>query len=123
MKITNAPRALRSVRAAQLLFFLNCAIWLVFATVVTIRIMNNQNITPPIVAVLMFGNACAMLIVGLGIATLHRWWYFLGIAVLAVNILLTITDEFGFFDFITLLIDVALLGLLIITRAQYLIRK
>jgi hypothetical protein len=106
-----------------MLFFLNCAIWLVFAAVDTIRIANNQSIVIPIVAVLMFGNACAMLIVGLGIATLNRWWYFLGIAVLAVNILLTFTDEFGFLDFITLLIEVALLGLLILIRAQFSFRK
>ncbi len=39
--------------------------------------------------------------------------------VLLVNIILTITDEFGILDFATLVFDVLLLGFLVITRSHY----
>jgi UPF0716 family protein affecting phage T7 exclusion len=46
----------------------------------------------------------------------QKRFYILGMAVLVVNILLTVTNEFGALDLITLLLDVAILGLLIATR-------
>ena len=40
-----------------------------------------------------------------------------------VNLVLTVTDEFGLLDFITLVIDAVLFGILIVTRARYLSAK
>ncbi len=70
---------------------------------------------------LFAGMACGagMVAAGLGLGR-RRVWYYFALAVLAVNIVLTVTDQFGAFDLATLLLDLILLGLLVITRAQYL---
>lgn len=111
--ISKAPT---SVIVAQAMFFLNAAIWILFG-VLTLRRMHGS--TAWIVAILMAGNAGAMLLAGWGIGKRQKRFYYLGIAVLAVNIVLTVTDEFGLFDLITLCIDVILLVLLIATRSRY----
>jgi hypothetical protein len=107
------------VRVAQVLFFINAAIWLLIGAISLFRISTGNPATALVIAILMLGNVGAMLAAGLGLGRRPRLFYHFGIAVLAINILLTITDEFGMLDFITLMIDVALLGLLIATRSQY----
>lgn len=85
--------------------------------------LNKANpgfvITAAIIAIMMFGNAGAMLVSGIGLGKQRRFWFYLALTVLAVNIVLTFTDEFGLPDLITLLIDLVLLGILIVTRKQY----
>ena len=56
---------------------------------------------------------------GIGIGRRRRLFYFFAMAILAVNIILTVTDEFGLLDLATLLIDLVLLGPLIVTRSEY----
>jgi len=111
--ISKAPTP---VIVAQAIFLLNAAIWILFS-ILTLRRMHES--TAWIIAILMAGNAGAMLLAGWGIGKRQKWFYYLGIAVLAVNIVLTVTDEFGLFDLITLLIDVILLVLLLATRSRY----
>lgn len=111
-----------SVRVVQALFFLNAAIWLLFGVSSLVRLSNgnpDRAITGWIVAILMFGNAGAMLWSGVGIGKQQKRFYYLAVVVLTVNIILTVTDEFGIPDFITLMIDIVLFGLLIATRKRY----
>ena len=111
----------RPVILAQRIFYLNAAIWLVFGILGIIRLSKNDNpsITLTVVAILLFGNVGAMLVSGLGLAKRNKRFYLFALAVLIVNILLTFTDQFGFFDFLTLLLDLGLLWLLIPTRKLY----
>ena len=112
-----------SVKAAQALFFILGTIWIVFGAASLIRMANsgtNPTITLWVIAVLMFGNAGALLLVGWGIGRQQKLFFYLGILVLAANIILTVTDEFGVFDLITLILDLTLLVLLIVTRSGYL---
>jgi hypothetical protein len=117
-----STKALYSVKAAQGLFLMNTAIWVLLGilSLAKLRSGPNQVIVALMIAILMFGNAGAMLVAGIGIGRQNRWFFYLGIAVLLVNILLMFTDQFGFYDFITLAIDLILLGLLIATRGHYL---
>jgi hypothetical protein len=46
-------------------------------------------------------------------------FYLFALAVLAVNVLLTFTDQVGALDWITLVIDLVLLGILIVARKQF----
>jgi hypothetical protein len=48
-----------------------------------------------------------------GIGTTQKRFFYLAFLVLAINILLTVTDQFGILDLATLVIDVILLGLLV----------
>jgi len=111
--ISKAPTP---VIVAQAMFFLNAAIWMLLS-VLTLRRMHGSMAW--IIAILMAGNASAMFLAGWGIGKRHKWFYYLGIAVLAVNIVLTVTDQFGLLDLLTLLIDVTLLVLLLATRSRY----
>lgn len=69
------------VKAAQVLFFLNTATWLVIGVTTLVRMMNNsdQKIIAGIIAVLMFGNAAAMLLSGVLLSKDIRWWYYFAV--------------------------------------------
>lgn len=114
------------IKVAQVLFLLNAVIWLLFGAVSLARITASesvQSMTTLVVAILMLGNVGAMLVAGIGIGRRKRLLFYFGIVVLVVNIILTITDQFGLFDLITLALDLILLGLLLITRELSLIEK
>jgi len=49
----------------------------------------------------------------------RRLFLYMTIGVLAINVLLTLTDQVGALDLITLTIDVILLGLLYLTRSNF----
>jgi hypothetical protein len=117
-------RLRQPVKTAQALFWLNAAIWVTLAFASLWRVGTGrggpaQPIVLWIVAGLMFGNAGALLVAGIGLGRLKRVFWLWGLAVLAVNILLTFTDEFGLLDFLTLVIDLALVGLLVAARRQF----
>jgi len=104
-------------------FYLIALFWVVLGFNSLIRIQNHPANQPQIslvIAILMFANAAALLICGLGIASGKSWFYLLAIAVLAVNILLTVTDQFGIIDLLTLLLDLSLLTLLLVKRNLFL---
>ena len=121
-KMESSSKAPNSVMVAQALFFLNAAIWSLFGVASLVRIANrnpDHAITVWIIAMLMFGNAGAMLWAGVGIGKQQKRFFYLAVAVLAINIILTVTDQFGLLDLITLIFDLVLLGLLIATRKRY----
>lgn len=107
------------MHSARLLFFLNSVIWAVLGIVGIVRLLSRspeQGSTAWVIAILIFGNAAAMLISGVLVARGGRLGYFFALAVLVINIVLTFTDQFGSLDLITLLIDLLLLCLLIAGR-------
>lgn len=118
----HSPTRWNLVHLARILFIANTLVWLLLGVVSLTRVAGNgtgQMLTMVGIAILMFGNAAAMLVCGVGLGTRQRRFYFLALAVLAVNIILSITDQFGLLDLLTLLLDVALLGLLVWDRKSY----
>ena len=115
-KATAKPR---TVFLAQTLFFLNGLIWLALGVVGLVRLAGNPSVTLWLVAILMFGNVGAMLIAGLWLGQRSRWAFFFALVVLVVNILLTFTDQVGFWDILTVLIDLGLLGFLLYDCKNY----
>jgi hypothetical protein len=116
MKISGA------VHTAQALFYLNAAIWMIFSVVT----MGYIQYDPPVpimvqwvIAVLMVGNAGAMAFSGYFLSKKARWSYLLAVIVLSINIILTVTDQVGIFDWITLLIDLVLMIILLTLRKEY----
>jgi hypothetical protein len=114
------------VRLSQALFFLNAAIWVLFGLISLARLAqgnspNQMMIMKGIIAGLMFGNAAAMLICGLLLAKRQKRGYCLAVLVLTINIILSVTDQFGWMDLITMLFDLALLGLLIANRKNFIL--
>ena len=109
------------LRSAQVLLYINAAIWLILGIATLLRVSQNNpesTFSLWIIAILMAGNAGMMFLCGWGLGTGHRLVYYLALAVMAVNILLTFTDQFGLLDFLTLVIDLAILALLISSRRR-----
>ena len=106
----------RSVIAARGLFFLIAAIWIVFGIANLLADSVDSALT---IAILMIVNAAVMIFIGWGIGKQLRHFYYLGLIVLAGNIFLTITDEFGWFDLLVLIIYVLLFVLLLASNAHY----
>jgi hypothetical protein len=102
-----------------ILFVVNAAIWIALGISTLVR-MEGQGMAAWVLAGLMFGNAGAMLLSGWGLGKEKRGFFYLAVAVLAANIVLSVTDEFGLFDLMVLLIDLGLLALLIASRTRYL---
>lgn len=111
----------RPTRIAQALFVLNGVIWFVFGVVSLLQLTRrypDQQLTYILIAVLMFANVAALLLSAWLVGKPWRWGFYLALAVLLANILLTFTDQVGFFDWATLLIDLAILGTLIVRRGR-----
>ncbi len=72
-------RTLNPIKAAQVLFFLNAAIWLLFGVISLARMATSGSgrpIATVVVAILMLGNAGAMLVAGIGTGKRHRLLYY-----------------------------------------------
>ena len=102
------------LKIARAMFFLNALIWLGFSIYLFREMTRNDNgLSATLIAVFMLGNAVAMFASGLLIYKRIKWGYYFSVAVLALNILLTFTDQFGIADFLTLLVDIVLLMILV----------
>lgn len=115
-----------AVYAARWLFVLLGIIWLVFG-VFSLSKLNDgtagtSDPTMLLVEVLMFINAAVLIWIAWGVGQGVRLYYYFGLIVLSVNIFLTLTDEFGVFDFIILILAGGLMFLLVITRTKYLLK-
>jgi|MudIll2142460700_1097286.scaffolds.fasta_scaffold507011_2 uncharacterized membrane protein (DUF2068 family) len=111
-----------TIKIARWLFILNAAIWLAFGLYTLVR-MSGEGWGSPIamvvIAILMAGNAGLMFLIGVCLKGVKQWAYYLAIAVLIVNIILTFTDQFGLLDLATLLLDLVILTLLLAARVEY----
>ena len=112
---------MRAIRWAQGLFFLNAVVWLVLGIVSLVHLGGSEGgvVVALVVTVLMFGNAGAMALSGALLGRRRLPFYLFALAVLAVNILLTFTDQVGALDWITFAIDLVLVGILIVGRGQF----
>jgi lysylphosphatidylglycerol synthetase-like protein (DUF2156 family) len=104
------------IKIAQGLFMILAVIWLLFSVISLIRF---PGLSTWILACLMIGNAGMLLLVGWGLGSRHRRIYYMALIVLLVNIVLTLTDDFGIYDFIILVLYLVLSGILLATRSLY----
>lgn len=112
----------RAAEWARLLFYANAAIWMPAAAITVVRAAGGtpeQRASAIALTVLMFANAVAMVLSALGLARRSRWFYLFAVAVVVVNLLLTWTDQVGWPDVVTGVLDLVLLGLLVVVRREY----
>jgi hypothetical protein len=102
----------------RLLFFVNAAVWLAFGVLSLFQYFENGSQTRLIYAVLMIANALVMAWFGFMIVTGRNWVFFLGILYMAINVVLSITDQFGWIDALILLLNLVILGLLFMARQR-----
>lgn len=116
----------RPVRLVQVLFVLDAAIWLAFAVATYLRILPgipDQGAMTGVMAALMLGNAAALAVAGWGLGRQSLIFYFFAVAVLVVNIVLTVTDQMGLWDWLILALEAVMLGLLLGVGKRYVGRK
>lgn len=121
--MNNSGSSWNPVRVVQALLALNTAVWLTFGLISLLRLslQNPEQIWVfGIVAMLMFGNAAALLLAAWLLGRRPKWGYVFALAVLLVNIVLTFTDQFGLFDLLTLLLDLVSLSILAVKRRDFL---
>lgn len=109
------------IQLSKWLFRLNAAVWLTFGIWSMVRMGRGTPggaVTLWVIAILMLGNVAAFLWCSWAVQKQASWYRFTVIGVLAVNILLTSTDQFGLFDFLTLLLDLVLLALVLLLHQR-----
>jgi hypothetical protein len=119
----NQPESKATIKVAKWGFIILGVTWLVLGVYSLLRIMGGSTSLASfgwIIASLMFVNGFILLWIGWGLKEAGKFYFFLALLTLAGNILLTITDEFGFLDLLTLIIAIGLVLLLIFTRSNYL---
>ena len=107
----------------QVLLTLNAAVWLIFGTISLLSMGASQMQSGWVlllIAVMMLGNAAGMLLAAWLLGRRRRLFYFFALGLLLVNIVLTLTDQFGFFDLLTLLLDLVVIGILLLKRPFFL---
>ncbi len=110
---------MKLLRVTRWLFFANALLWVIFGMASIWRLQANANISmglAVVLAVFMSGNALAIFLSGFLLGKGYKFAFNFALMVLAVNIFLTITDQVGLWDAVTLLIDLALVTLLFVCK-------
>jgi hypothetical protein len=99
-------------------FFLNALVWLVFGGMSLTLAVEAGTTIRWVYSLLMFANAMVMFWFGLQIVSGRKGVFFLAIVYMAINVVLTITDQFGIMDALILFLNLILLGLLFVARQR-----
>lgn len=106
------------LKTTQILFFVNAVVWLIFSVLGFVRAANVQTALRWTYSVLMLVNAALMFWLGIQIVKKKAWIFFFAIAYITVNAVLSITDQFGWWDALILLLNLVLLGFLFAARQK-----
>lgn len=106
----------------RILFFFTIAILVVFGIGSLLRINENPDQAGLYIfyALIMFGDAAAMLFCVLQLSKRKKPFFILSVVVLAFNIFPTIFDQFGLVDLLFLLLNLVTLIVLVVTRKEFL---
>ncbi|HEY9088690.1 MAG TPA: hypothetical protein VIO36_11025 [Anaerolineaceae bacterium] len=120
--VVNHPAARPlAVRVATVLFWLAGLLWLVFAEVTLALLVRAGGVSllEWVILGFMLANAVILALIGLGLRRQKTVYYRLAVVYLALNLVLTITDQFGTADLAYILVVLAMLIFLAFTRGFY----
>jgi hypothetical protein len=105
------------LKLTRYLFFLNAAVWLAFGIAsLLLRALDGGSLVRWVITVMMVANAAVMFWFGVKIITGQNRVFFLAILYMALNVALSLADQFGWIDALILFLNLCLLGLLFLTR-------
>jgi hypothetical protein len=109
------------LRIAQGLFLLNMFIWLGLGVTSLVRLDDGGvgSTTFLVIALMVMGNAILMGVAAWWLGKRNKWGYLFALSLLGVNIITTFTDQVGFWDYATVLVDIVLFLLLISKRKVF----
>lgn len=111
-------QASKLLKTTQVTFFLNALVWLTFAVMSFSLAFSGAGKWRFVLSALMLINASIFAGFGFLIRKGQPRVFFVGILYVAVNVMLSITDQFGWFDFFIMLLNLVLLGMLFVTRQR-----
>ena len=97
-----------TVKRARLFTMISAGIWLVLGVVRLMLMGSVPDETYRLaltVALMMLGNGLVLGFSGFMLFNRKQTWFYMAFFVLATNIFLTVTDQFGLLDFLTLIVD------------------
>lgn len=107
------------LQLAQGVFILTGAIWVFLGGAALFKAQGAAAGSLPLVtAVLMLGNAVALLFCSWAVGQQQDKLDYLVLTVLILNLSLTITDQFGWLDALVLALYVILLGMVVMLRSR-----
>lgn len=105
------------LKITRILFFVNAVVWLAFGvSSLLFRALDGGSVARWVITVMMIANAIVMIWFGVMIVSGRKWVLFLAILYMALNVVLSIADQFGWIDAIILLLNLIVLGMLLLTR-------
>ena len=119
--MTSQTRIVNPLKLVQSLLYVNAALWVVIGIYTLWRMNlggNLDGMDAIFVGMLMFGNAFILALAAVGLGERTRLTFLFAFLILAVNSLLTITDQVGLVDLLTLTLNLLTLVLLVIYRKQ-----
>ena len=115
MKKEQTTSLLKLTRA---MFFVNVLVWLMFGVGSLIKAVEEGSTLRWVITFMMIANAAVMFWFGVVIVNGQKRVFFLAILYMALNVVLSITDQFGWVDALILSLNLILLGLLFVTRQR-----
>lgn len=112
-----------TVMAALIMIMINAAFWFIYALIMAfggISSFSDAGIARWVMAILALASSVALAGIAYFLARRNRLAFFFGVVFLALLAILSITDEFGLLDLLSLLISLVPLGLMLKDRAWYL---
>ena len=107
----------KMLKLTRSLFFINAAVWLAFGIAsLFFRAIDGGSLVRWVITALMIANAAVMFWFGVMIVSRRNWVFFLGILYMALNVVLSITDQFGWIDAIILLLNLCILEMLFLSK-------
>ena len=106
----------RAVQITRVFFYLLAALW--FASGIGYRVRNDGSTLYWIMASLMFASVLVFIALGLNITKKPVYW--IGVILLAISIALTFADQFGWPDFIALVLFTIPLVIMIAKQNKFL---
>ena len=114
--LTRASGIVATVLMLAALAWLGLALWTLFRLDPSDSAQANLMWT---IGVLMLLNTAAMAWVAVGLGKQQRRFHVVAILLLAVNIVMSVTDQMGPIDWLILALNIGILVLLIVTRKRY----
>lgn len=78
----------------------------------------DEKYIPYLTAEIILGNAIFMLLLAYFLKYRYIWIYWIGVLYIFSNLFLTLTDQFGTWDFIILILEIPALFLLVINKKE-----
>ena len=113
---------MKLIRIAQVLFIADVFIWLIFGIYGFIWVSQrfpHQNLMALLFGILVLGNAGALLLSALLLGKGRKLFYYFALVVLILNIVASVMDQLGIYDFAFLFFELILLVILISIRKHY----